>query len=151
MKKLLFVFALVAACVSTAFAATPAEESAERIVKLQKLLEKVPAQTGVTEIDSYAAKTAEAATLAVSNSVLLNAALGGDLSVLVQLATDVKNEGEAVKDATQMSVDAAKAIKKINPMKAGKAKKALDFANNSLTLVTEESVYQAQTVASLAK
>lgn len=42
-------------------------------------------------------------------------------------------------------------MKSLNPMKMGKAKKALDFGNKCNQIVTEETAYQAEVVAKLGK
>ncbi len=142
---------IAVACCMSVFAATPAEESAERIANLEKMLKSVPGATGVADLDAYVAESAAAGTLAVENSILLKAAAEGDLSVVVKLADNLKKEQEALEKSMRLAPKAAEGLKKLNPMKAGKAKKAIDFANKCNEVVTAESVYQAQVVASLSK
>lgn len=139
------------ACTLSVCAATPEEEAATRIANLEKILKSVPGSCGVAEIDAYAASAGASGTLAVTNSLLLKAALEGDLSQVVTLAANLKNEQDAVKKNAELAPKAAEALKKISPLKAGKAKKALDFANKCSQIVSEETIYQAEKIASLAK
>lgn len=153
MKKVLIAMMLVIACVASVYAATPAEESAARIAKLEKLLKSVPGGTGVADLDSYVQASAKAATAAVANSELLKSLGDGEVSadVVLALTAGVKEEKDALEESTKLAPKAAEGLKKLNPMKAGKAKKALDFANNCSAVVTEESVYQAGVIAGLGK
>ncbi len=151
MKKLFIAMCMLVACTVVALAATPAEESAGRIANLEKMLKSVPKATGVTDLDSYVQASAAAGFLAVENSVLLKAATEGDLSVVIKLGDNLKKEQEALQEMTELAPKAAESLKSLNPMKIGKAKKALDFANKCTDVVTAETTYQAQVVASLAK
>lgn len=151
MKKVLMTMMLLVACVTATFAATAAEESAERIANLEKMLKSVPGATGVADLDAYVAETAKAGKLAVENSVLLKAAADGDLSVVVALGKNLYDEQEAVKKAVELAPKAAEGLKGLNPMKIGKAKKALDFANKCSEVVAAETTYQAQVIAELTK
>ena len=60
-------------------------------------------------------------------------------------------EQEALTESTKLAPKAAEGMKSLNPMKMGKAKKALDFGNKCNQIVTEETAYQAEVVAKLGK
>lgn len=154
MKKLLLLLVVLFAGATFAYADAAADAaSVERIAKLHKMLEKTPGSTGTAEIDAYVAASAQAATTAVANSELITKITAGEVTAenIAALGLGVKAEQEALKNLPNLASEAAKAIKKINPMKVGKAKKALDFANDATSIVTEESVYQASVLASLLK
>lgn len=156
MKKL-FV-ALVSVMVSlSCFAAAPSAEmlasSAERIAKISKLLEKEPKMCGVGEIDKLQKATKDAATAAVVNSAVIvkMASEGTQVGDVVALVAATAQEVKAVKEAGETVKDASAALKSINPMKAGGAKKSLSFSKDCLNLLVEESAAQAQMAAELAK
>ena len=60
-------------------------------------------------------------------------------------------EQEVLTESTKLAPKAAEGMKSLNPMKMGKAKKALDFGNKCNQIVTEETAYQAEVVAKLGK
>lgn len=73
------------------------------------------------------------------------------LKNILKLGMGVKAEQEALTESTKLAPKAAEGLKSLNPMKMGKAKKALDFGNKCNQIVTEETAYQAEIVAKLGK
>lgn len=104
------------------------------------MLKKVPGATGVADLDAYVNASAKAGTLAVANSVLLKGVTEG-----------LKGEKEALEESTKLAPKAVEGLKGLNPLKIGKAKKALDFGNTCTKIVTEETVYQTQVITNLVK
>ena len=153
MKKLLLVMMLMFSASVAMMAATPAEEAAGRIANLEKMLKSVPGATGVADLDAYVQASANAGTLAVTNSVLLKAVTDGDATPenILKLGTGLKAEQEALTEATKLAPKAAEGMKSLNPLKMGKAKKALDFGNKCNQVVTEETAYQAEVISKLGK
>ena len=151
MKKVILAIVVMVCTFATSFAATPAEESAKRIEKLSKILAKVPGSTGVADLDTYVAQSIAAGTLAVTNSETITAILEGNLALIPTAAQNLQKEKDAVVESTKLAPKAMEGLKKLNPLKAGKAKKALDTANECSSLVSEETIYQAQVLAEAAK
>ena len=153
MKKFFLAMMLILSASFAVAAATPEEEAATRIANLEKMLKSMPAATGVADLDAYVKASADAGTLAVSNSVLLKAVVEGDATPenILKLGLGVKAEQEALTESTKLAPKAAEGMKSLNPMKMGKAKKALDFGNKCNQIVTEETAYQAEVVAKLGK
>lgn len=153
MKKLFLAMLLMVSASFAMVAATPDEEAAGRIANLEKMLKSVPAPTGVADLDAYVVESAKAGTLAVANSVLLKSVTEGAVTPenIVNLGKGVKAEQEALTEATKLAPKAAEGLKTLNPLKMGKAKKALDFANKCCEVLTAETTYQAQVIATLGK
>ncbi len=157
MKKFILTLAAILMAFTVSYAGTPSaeslEQSAKRIEQLQKLLEKEPKACGNADVDALQQKTKSAAVLAVSNSQLIIklSTEGVNAADLATLAASVAKEGVDVKEAGELVAPATKALKSINPMKAGGVKKCLDFSSNCLKLLTEESMAQAQMLAELSK
>lgn len=156
MKKL--IFAVMAAMISLGcFAAAPSAEmlakSADRIAKLEKLLEKEPKLCGVGDIDKLQKAVKEAASAAVTNSAIIvkMASEGTQVGDVVALGASVAKEATSVKDAGELVKNATSSLKSINPMKAGGAKKSLSFSQDCLKFLVEESAAQVQMAAELAK
>lgn len=152
MKKLILAFILLFSGVTACFA-DAAEESAQRIANLEKMLKKVPGATGVADLDAYVNASAKAGTLAVANSVLLKGVTEGNVTpeTIKALTEGLKGEKEALKESTKLAPKAVEGLKGLNPLKIGKAKKALDFGNTCTKIVTEETVYQTQVITNLVK
>lgn len=153
MKKLFLAMLLMVSASFAMAAATPEEEAAARIANLEKMLKSVPGVTGVADLDAYVQASAQAGTLAVANSVLLKSVTEGAVTPdnIVALGKGVKAEQEALTNATKLAPKAVEGLKTLNPLKMAKAKKALDFGNKCCEVVTAETTYQAQVIASLGK
>lgn len=153
MKHLFLAMLLMVSVSFAVVAATPEEEAAARVANLEKMLKSVPGATGVTDLDNYVAQSAKAGQLAVVNSVLLKTVTEGAVTPenVIALGKGLKEEQEALTEATKLAPKAAEGLKSLNPLKMGKAKKALDFGNKCSQIVAEETAYQAQVIASLTK
>ena len=154
MQKIILSLVVALIATATCFAQNnDAQKSGERIAKLEKLIKKLPGGTGVADLDNLVSELGKGATAAIANSVIIKEASDGNVSAesLVVLGKNVKGEKDALETAAKLTPKAAEGMKSLNPLKIGKAKKAMDFVNEATQILTEESIYQALVIANFGK
>ena len=156
---------------ATTFAQTKEDisASAARAQKLGELLAKVPGNTGVAEVDNYAAAIVTAAAAAVENSNKLEnfyyrvigetkdgvtdvTIVKPSLDDILELSTTIAAEGTAVATATKLAEGAAKKVKETkNPIAAAKLVLMTKFTADVSPLLVEESAAQVKAIAAMVE
>ena len=169
MKKLLMSLAVFLTLGTAAQAQTKEamQASQERSEKLQKLLDKQPKSTGVSDVDAYVVCINTAAAASIANTAQLQdlyyRSIGEtkdgvtDVTVkkptveeLTALSTTIAAQAVSIKGATTLAEKAMKASSgEKNPMKAGKIAKAMAYTKDAYPILVEESAAQTKAIAEM--
>ena len=169
MKKLLMTLAVILTVGTTLQAQTKEDRQAsqERCEKLQKLLDKKPKSTGVSDVDAYVDWVNTAAIASIANTEQLQnlyyRSIGETkdgvtdvtikkptLEELTALSATITAQAVSIKEATGTAEKAMSASgKEKNPMKAGKIAKAMAYTKDAYPILVEESAAQTKAIGEM--